>query len=486
MNNTGKIKAAVSVVIFAFLMAVSLLAGCEGETPGDKPEPGAAPTVPRPAPAGKHNLEPWLQGNIDWKQKEGATLSVLAAAHAGFPALKPLLPVFEALTGIRVGYLMVDEPVMRTKRQTDFSSGAGVYDVVPIGVTYLGEAHANGWLENLSNYMDDPSLTDGSWFNFDDIGAAFRKLHIKEGKFVAMPFSMATNIFWYRKDLFVKYDIEIPDSYEEIVVMKEKLQTAMDRDGIKDIHAFATRAKIGAGHNTWNVIPCIRAYGGEMLDENWHAAFNSPEAVTALGVYRDMITGKGAPPESESMGLYKMRRLFAEGKLASLIVGSDFFNELNGPEQSPVWDKWDAGVTPRGPAARVASPWAWAWAINSASGQKSAAWLFVQWATSEATIEMMETRITPARLSAWEASAFQELNAPGLIRAARWSLENAGPSRLQMGIPEFPEAGRVASIAFSEIFFGAPVKETLDEAVNKVDAIMKKGPTRRQRAGKEL
>jgi len=346
-----------------------LIIGCEKERAREKQEKEAV--VPSVEKEGPHlpDLSPWSRSKIDWRQCEGASLSVLAAAHAGFPTLKPLLPSFEALTGIRVGYLMVEETDMRTQRRMDLSSRGGVYDVVSIGVTYLGEAHAGGWLEDLSSYMNDPSLTDPAWFNFEDIGPSFRDLLVKEKQLLAIPYSSASPVFWYRKDLFLKYGISVPDSFSEIIPMKEKLQAALERDGLTDIYAFATRAKIGAGRNTWIVIPCIRAHGGEMLDENFRAIFNAPEAVKALSVYRKMITGRGTPPESEAMGFYKMRELFRRGKLASLIVASDFFNDIDTPEKSPVWDKWDAEITPRGPVSRETSPWAWGWGINSASRQ---------------------------------------------------------------------------------------------------------------------
>jgi hypothetical protein len=48
-----------------------------------------------------------------------------------------------------------------------------------------------------------------------------------------------------------------------------------------------------------------------------------------------------------------------------------------------------------------------------------------------------------------------------------------------MGVAEFPEAGLVASKAFSEIFYAAPVAATLDEAASKAEAIMAAGPSRK-------
>ena len=72
-----------------------------------------------------------------------------------------------------------------------------------------------------------------------------------QGKLLALPMGPSAPIFWYRKDLFDKYGIKVPNTYEEVITMKKKLQEAMEKDGLKDIYAFTTRAKRGVGKNTW-------------------------------------------------------------------------------------------------------------------------------------------------------------------------------------------------------------------------------------------
>ena len=69
------------------------------------------------------NLDPWLvNNNIDWRQFEGQSISVLVLPHAYTLALKPYVPIFEELTGISVGYEMIGESELRRKRQIDLAS----------------------------------------------------------------------------------------------------------------------------------------------------------------------------------------------------------------------------------------------------------------------------------------------------------------------------------------------------------------------------
>ena len=73
-------------------------------------------------------------------------------------------------------------------------------------------------------------------------------------------------------------------------------------------------------------------------------------------------------------------------------MASHFYNAA---EESDIWNKWEAAPLPAGLIARETSPWAWAFAINSKSTSKDAAWLFIQWATSEQTAALLSTGGSP-------------------------------------------------------------------------------------------
>lgn len=459
------------------LLGLALVAGCGRETETSLP----APQTPGVRPAA-FDLSPWQAAQIDWRQFSGVTLSVLGDAQPAFRALRPHLQVFEALTGIHVGYQLAEQDAMRQKRTLDLASGSAVYDVIPIGVTYLGEAHHNRWIEPLTPFLNDPFLTDREWYDFEDFSPNVLTLCSKGGQWLSAPFDFSAPVLFYRKDLFNRYAIPTPDTYEELVQVKQRLQRALDADGLGDIHAFATRTRIGAGLNTWTVIPAIRSYGGQMLDPQWRPVFNSPQAVQALTVYRDLATGYGNPPDASTLHFYEIRELFRSGRLASAVLASHFFNEIDSPEKSPIWDRWDAARLPRGPAGRETSPWAWAFAINADSRHKGAAWLFLQWLTAKPTACLLHPGGAPARRSVWEDDHYKRLQAPGLLDAMDWIFDHATADPMQSGLPEFPSAGLAVSRGFSEIFFGAPVQETLDKAVIEVETIMQQGPTRRDLA----
>lgn len=476
---------AITRTLLATLLSFScmLLIACEPNQPADKLTTRAAqPTIDTPAPPPTTPplaLNTWQAAQIDWRQFSGTTLTVLGDAQGVFQSLRPLLPAFEQLTGIQVGLILIQQEEMRKKLRTDLSSGGGIYDVVPEGITDLGEAYQAGWLEHLQPYLDDRSITDPVWFNYADFSPKVISLCQVDGQLLALPFDFSAPVFFYRKDLFDKYQIDVPDTYADVLTMKQKLQAALDADGVTDIDVFTARTTVGAGDNTWTIIPVIRAYGGEMFDAQWRPTFNSPQAVQALSVYRDMVTGYGSPSESRTQHFVEQRQLFRDGKLASGIFAAHIFAYLNDPAHSQIVGKWDAAPPPQGPAGRFTSPWAWAFAINAQSKNKRAAWLFMQWAASKETALLLGEGVGPARNSVWNPEYAKKLNAPGLASAYQWIFANGVNSPFQMGVAEFPAAGLVASKAFSEIFYGAPVAATLNQAANKAESIMAAGPSRK-------
>jgi multiple sugar transport system substrate-binding protein len=271
------------------------------------------------------DLAAWNDAKVDWKKFQGTQLTVLADAQPAFVALKPYLPVFESLTGIKVGYITVEQSEMRKRREVDLISKGGVYDVVPIGVTFLGQAYKNNWLTPLEPYLNNTQLTDPDWYKFDDLSTNSLRLCTIEKTLLSVPFDFSAPVLFYRKDLFTKFNIQVPSTYQEMVTAKKQLQQAMDNAGMQGVYAFASRTRAGAGLNTWTVIPAIRSYGGSILDSNNRPVFNSPEAVQALETYRDMVTGYGNPPNSQLLHFYEIRQQFREGKLAAAFLASHFF-----------------------------------------------------------------------------------------------------------------------------------------------------------------
>lgn len=418
-------------------------------------------------------LHYWQQANIDWRSEAGSHINILADEQPAFTALKPYIPLFEQLTGISVGFHALEQSQMRARRHQDLSEGLGLYDVLPMGITFLGEAQSQGWIEPLQPYLDNPKITDKTWYQLDDISDRSLALCKINDILYSLPFDFSAPIYFYRKDLFERFNLKVPDTYEELYATKIKLQRAIDATpDLIGMHAFAARTLPGAGLNTWTVLPVMRAYGAQVIDEQNMSVFNSTETAQSLRVYRDLATGYGNPDNSRLLHFYEIRRLFKQGKLASAFLASHFYNEIDTAEESNIWNKWEAAPLPKGPIARETSPWAWAFAINSKSNKKTAAWLFIQWATSEQTSSLLSTGGSPPRKKVWHEKLFTLVNKPGFNTTMLWVFDHATADRLQAGMEEFPVIGEIISQAFSQIFYGADINQTIKTTDKKINETM--------------
>ncbi len=418
-------------------------------------------------------LHHWQKAEINWQSESGNHINILADAQPAFMALKPYIPLFEELTGISVGFHALEQSQMRVRRHQDLSMGTGLYDVLPMGITFLGEAQSHGWVERLQPYIDNPMLTDKSWYQLEDISERSLALCKINNNIYSLPFDFSAPIYFYRKDLFERFDLKVPDTYEQLLTTKLALQRAIDQDPkLTGMHAFASRTLPGAGLNTWTVLPVMRAYGAQVLNQRGVSVFNSPETAQSLQIYRDIVTGYGNPDNSRLLHFYEIRRLFKQGKLASAFIASHFYNEIDTAEESDIWNKWEAAPLPKGPIARETSPWSWGFAINSQSNKKEAAWLFIQWATSEQTAALLSTGGSPPRKKVWHDKLFTLVNKPGFNNAMLWVFDHASPDRLQAGMVEFPIIGEVISHTFSQIFYGADIKQSIKATEEKINANM--------------
>ena len=429
------------------------------------------------AAMGQEKLEVFEKANIDWTQCKGQYISILSIPHAYMLALESYIPEFEKLTGIKVNLEMLGEVEMRRKRTIDLSMGAGLYDVLNVGLSIIPQYAQAHWLADLRLFLKDSKLTDNTWYKYEDIGEALRKWNAAEdGRILAIPVNGSGPIFWYRTDIFDKYGITPPDTWDEVVEMKKKLQTQIDADPTyKEVYAYCMRAGRGAGANTWNVSPLIHCYGGQIFDERMKAVFDSAEACKALEMYRALQVGYGNPPGSEGIDFYTMVDMFAGGNLASMYAGIDHIVFINDPARCAYYDRWDAALPPRGPAGRYSSLWSWAVGMNHASRNKEAAWLFLQWASSEPVQGRLGPNSTPSRLALWKTEPFRKLKAQGWVEAATWYWKQGVVT--EPLIPQFPEVGEVMSVSFLDVLKGipgGPVKETLRKACEEVDKIMEK------------
>ena len=426
------------------------------------------------------DLAPYRSAKINWKQVEGESISVAVIPASYFDNLLSLLPQFESLTGIKVRAEKVPPGQIRQKAMLDLSSKTTTYATHAADPMYYPLYVANKWVDPLDKYLNDATLTDAAWYNYNDILKAWREADSIDGKPYGIPYDGEVTVQVYRKDLYDAKGLHPANTYDQLLSNAKALHDPANR-----VYGLAMRGFSGAGQNMYIYPSLFRGFGGSWF-KGKDVVVNSPEAVKALEWYVSALTSY-APPAVRNWNWPDIADAFSQGTVATYLDAHSSAAVLMNPEKSKVIGKVGFARWPKGPnGKRVTSIWNWGFPINAAltEKQKKATWLFIQWATSAETQARTSWKFAgPAkrsgvnRLSAWKSAEFsQAVGGAGtnFISAALESLEQDTDVEWRPRVPQWPAIGETMATAIQSALVGQKKpKEALDEAQARIQQILK-------------
>ncbi|KQT12452.1 ABC transporter substrate-binding protein [Ramlibacter sp. Leaf400] len=435
-----------------------------------------APALAQGAP----DLAPYQRAKINWRQAEGEQISVAVIPASYFDNLLGLLPQFEALTGIKVRAEKVPPGQIRQKAMLDLSSKTATYATHSADPMYYPLYVSNKWVEPLDKYLNDATLTDAAWFNYNDILKAWREADSVDGKPYGIPYDGEVTVQVYRKDLYDAKGLKPADTYDQLLSNAKAIHDPANR-----VWGLAMRGFSGAGQNMYIYPSLFRGFGGDWM-QNKNVVVNSPEAVKALEWYVNALS-QYAPPAVRNWNWPDIADAFSQGTVGCYLDAHSSAAVITNPEKSKVVGKVAYARWPKGPSGkRVTSIWNWGFPVNAALNdkQKKATWLFISWAASAETQARTSWKFDgPAkrsglnRLSLWKAPEFAAaMKGAGdnFIPAALESLEQDTDVDWRPRVPQWPAIGETMATAIQAALVGQKKpKEALDEAQARIAQIMK-------------
>jgi multiple sugar transport system substrate-binding protein len=440
----------------------------------------AAPYFIRRSGAQTADLGPYQSARINWRQAEGEKITVAVIPASYFENLITITPEFQALTGVEVRYEKVPPGQIRQKSMLDLTSKTATYATSATDPMYYPLYVSNKWVEPLDKYVNDPALTDASWFKYEDILKAWRDANSVEGKPYAIPYDGEVTVQVYRRDLYETKNLKPADTFEDFV-----RNAAAVHDPNNRVWGAALRGFAGAGQNMYIYPSIFRAFGGQWI-VNGKIKVNSAEAEQALTWYVDTLT-KYAPPAVRNWNWPDIADAFAQGTLGAYIDAHSSAAVLNNPEKSKVVGQIGFARWPKGPGnKRVTSIWNWGFPINASLSEKAkrATWLFITWAASQETHARTSWKFSGPtkrsgvnRLSTWHSPEFTNaLKSSGenFVEAALQSLEQDTDVDWRPRVPQWPAIGDTMATAIQSALVGQKKpREALDEAQARIDQMMR-------------
>lgn len=439
----------------------------------------ALPYLSRAALAQDAGLATYQSAKIDWRQADGQNITVAVIPAGYFENLIALAPQFTALSGVNVRFEKVPPAQIRQKAVLDLTSGTGTYATHAADPMYYPLYRANGWVDDLTPYLEDAKLTDKTWFKLEDIVPAWVAANTIEGKLYGVPYDGEVTLQVLRKDLLEAKGLKPADDLESFIANAKALHAPDQR-----VWGTALRGLAGAGQNVYIYSSLFRAFGGEWLRDG-KLAVNGPEAEAALAWYVDTMKTY-APAAAQNWNWPDIADAFSQGTLASYVDAHSSASVVNNPEKSQVIGKVAYARWPKGPSGkRVSSIWNWGFPINArlSDETKKATWLFIQWAASAETQIRTSYKFTGAtkrsgvnRLSLWEDKGYTETVGKfgdNFVEATLTALKEDTDVDWRPRVPQWPGIGDVVATAVASTLAGqATPKAALDAAQERVASMM--------------
>ncbi|WP_065753673.1 ABC transporter substrate-binding protein [Bradyrhizobium paxllaeri] len=404
---------------------------------------------------------------IGWKQFSGQTITLAGAIHPWTNAITPFLPDFTELTGINV--------VPDFRLETTYLGALPIQlnrrDSTPDVFMYTtyGQGISGGWLEPLSAYYADKSLTDLAWYDEGDLLKTARAFPLwRDGERYAMPITSEAVTLFINGDALAAKNLSVPRTFEELLVTANAIKT-------NEMSGIAMRAQAG-GNSSVPAMSFVFSYGADMVKDN-RAAFASPEAIAAIEMYGQLLSQAG-PGGISGYEWYHVLDDFLQRRTAIAIDSSNFATDISNPARSQVAGRAMFAPFPHVPG-RTSVPFMshWQACINSRSRHKRAAFLFLLWATSKPTSMLTAAAgLATTRVSAWSSNGFKKAFGAQAAEAALTNLQNADVDRAKAIL--FHPLSRPILDAFmigvNEVVTGAkPAKIAMTNAAEKANAAIR-------------
>lgn len=303
---------------------------------------------------------------------EEIVLNVATVNNGQMKDMESLAPEYEALNpGVKVNFQVMEEGDLRSAVTADVASGAGQYDIVTIGAYETPQWGANGWLVDLTPYLEaDPN------YDVADILTPVRDALSYNGQQYAVPFYGESSILMYNKEITDAAGITISNNptWQEIADAAKKLKT-------DDMAGICMRGKPGWGDLFAPLTTVVQTFGGSWYDMDWNATVNSPEWKEAVTFYKTMLDESGQP-DPVSYSFNECLTALKNGEVAMWADASVAASMLEA-DDSPVKGKMGYAHMPV--VKTKESGWLWSWnlAVPASTKQVDEAVKFIMWATSK-------------------------------------------------------------------------------------------------------
>jgi multiple sugar transport system substrate-binding protein len=389
-----------------------------------------------------------------------APITMVINQSPWFAGFSRLIEVYTTETGNHIELDVNPYPGALEKVRNSLRAPAGQYDLLAIDINWMVEMFAGGFITPVADL--DPSFKlDPATSTFGDTifwNSDLRTFDRANGKLMGVPINGNVDVLYYRKDLYEKHGLKVPETWDQLL---ENVNKLTDKPGLYGYVHWDDRDS-----TMYEFANYMFSFGGDIYAKasagDFTIVLNSPANLKALQFYLKLGEAGGYPNRG-SISQATMIQLLVAGKTAHAICVVGAWAQFDDPEKSAVVGKMDAALIPRaegGPHASRAGHWIGAIARNVPREKQLAALEFLKWfGTYQHQIAYVGFGAVPVRADLADSDLFKEPK----YRFLKAQVENSKVARVFAVVPEAAQVTSIISLRLNECVLG---KTTPTEALN--------------------
>jgi sorbitol/mannitol transport system substrate-binding protein len=275
--------------------------------------------------------------------------------------------------GIQVKFATYTEGDLRAAIEKDVSTHSNAFNVIMIGPYEAPLFAKNGWLTDLSTQY----IAGDPGYDASDLLPPIAKSLSYKSDLYAVPFYGESSMLYYRKDLFAKAGLTMPQhpTWAQVQSLAAKLNQPGKTAGI------CLRGLAGWGDNMASLDTVVNTFGGEWFNSSWQPQLTSSAFENATSFYVNLVRKDGESGASAD-SFNQLLTLYGQGKCAMWYDSTVAATSIATTYPS-IYAQTGYAFAPTN--LTKSSGWLWSWALGIPQGTANAgaAWKFVSWATSK-------------------------------------------------------------------------------------------------------
>ncbi|WP_454855235.1 ABC transporter substrate-binding protein [Rhizobium binxianense] len=401
--------------------------------------------------------------------QDAPTIRILISQSPWLNAFVSLVDEYQNDTGTKIQLDVTPFGGMVDKMRNSVRGQEGTYDIININAQGLAEMYAGGFLKPLKEIDPSFSLPDGV---LDFGGSSY--WNAKTGSFDAkadlygVPTNGNVEVLYYRKDLYDKAGLKVPETWDELFANAKALQNPPEQYG------FVTR---GTRESIlFDFTPFLFSYGGSFFASpesgDYSVTLNSPQGLQALEMFIKFANEVG-PGNTGGMEQAELMQLLSTGKAAQGTAVIAAVADLQDPNKSIVSDTIETALLPAGPGgkhASVAGHWIAGIPKNVPEANQKAALAFLKWFLEKDTqVAYTEAGGIPIRKDLGDTSLADDPR----YRFIKAFSQNADVAKMNTPLKEGVRLKEVISLYLNRALIGEiSPKDALNGAAKDVNQVL--------------